>query len=54
MRFQTKTAAGVLALSAITLAMSVAWAEDKGHADSGKAEAAYEGAGQSHKRWLIY
>ena len=44
MRFQPNTAAGVLTLSALALAMSVAWAEDKGHPAAGKAEAAYEGA----------
>ena len=37
MRFQPKYAARVLTLSALTLAMSVAWAEEAGH-DVGKAE----------------
>ena len=44
MRFQTKQAARVLTLSALALAMTAAWAEDKGHPAAGKAEAAYEGA----------
>ena len=44
MRFQTNYATRVLTLSALTLAMSVALAEDKGHPAAGKAEAAYEGA----------
>ena len=43
MRFQPKTAAGVLTLSALALAMTAAWAEDKGH-DVGKSDRAYEGA----------
>jgi nitrite reductase (NO-forming)/hydroxylamine reductase len=44
MRFQPKHAAGVLTLSALALAMTTAWAEEKNHPMSGKAEAAYEGA----------
>ena len=44
MRSQTKYAARVLTLSALALAMTTAWAEEKSHPMSGKAEAAYEGA----------
>ena len=44
MRLQSNYAARALTLSALALAMSVAWAEDKGHPAAGKAEAAYEGA----------